>query len=350
MKIKQLFQSVSLAATVLAGVLISGCASAPNPDADPYQKFNRKMFKFNDVIDKAVYRPLAKTYEFVLPKFVRRGVHNVIGNVNQVPIIVNDTLQLNIPLAMQDLGRLAVNTTLGIGGWFDVAKHMGAPRHDQDFGITLALWGWKDSNYLLLPFFPVGTPRDLIGLYVDYTYLLPWAYINDTWATYAIYGVIFVDKRASFLSADKLIGESFDPYIFVRDAYMQNRRKQIAAMMQPYGADETLPSLDADANKVAKEANEPPPLPNPDPKTGLQSSLQAPTVAVNQSKTSSGANKASKIEEKSTTNPEANPKNPAGAAETDTGKNESDRSIRQFSPKNIADKQQAPTAIASVEN
>ena len=350
MKIKRFLHSGTLAVTITTSALISACASSADPDHDPYQKFNRKIFKFNDTVDKIVYRPLAKTYEFILPKFVRRGVHNVIGNVNQVPIIVNDTLQLNIPLAMQDLGRLGVNTTLGIGGWFDVAKHMGAPRHDQDFGITLARWGWKDSNYLLLPFFPVGTPRDLIGLYVDYTYLLPWAYINDTWATYAIYGVIFIDKRASFLSADKLIGDSFDPYIFVRDAYMQNRRKQIAAMMQPYGQDDPLPSLDADANKVAKEANEPAPLPNPDPKTGLLSSTHAPTVAANQAQTTSNGKQSSKIEEKSKADPEANPKNPAGAAKTDVDKDESNRSIKQFSPKNIANQQQAPTTVASVEN
>ncbi len=198
------------------------------------------------MVDKVAYRPAAKAYEFVFPKFFRLGIHNVLANVAQVPVIVNDVLQLNVPLAMQDIGRLGINSTLGVAGWFDVAKHMGAPHHDQDFGLTMAKYGWKDSSYLLLPFFPVGTPRDLIGVFLDYTYFLPWAYVQPVWIPYTVYAVTFIDKRASLLPADQIINESFDPYIFIRDAYMQRRKAQIERISKPFGAGQ----MDSDLDEV----------------------------------------------------------------------------------------------------
>lgn len=323
MKIKPILHYLALFFTLGGAIVLSGCASSSNPD--PYEKFNRKIYKFNDVVDKAIYRPVAKGYEAITPNFMRRGIHNVLANVYQVPVTINDVLQLNIPLAMQDLGRLAINTTLGVGGWFDVAKHMGAPRHDQDFGITLARWGWKDSNYLLLPFFPVGTPRDLLGLYVDYNFFLPWAYVKPNWVSYSAYALMFIDKRAAFLPADQFIAEAFDPYIFIRDAYMQNRRKQIAAMMQPYGRDETLPNLDQNAAEIAKDAGESPSKPS-----------HAQVVSLNNSKNDVSDKKAPKIRGSSNQSTDSNKTSP-GASESEN--NEQKPSIRPFSPKNIADKQ-----------
>lgn len=237
MKTTLLTRVLTIISSTIVALTLSGCAGAANPE-DRYEAYNRKVFKFNSVVDKVVYRPVAKVYDTVTPKFVRRGVHNVFANIDQVPHVVNDVLQLNIPMAMRDIGRLGVNTTLGLGGWFDVARHMGAPNQDQDFGLTLAYWGWKDSTYLLLPFLPIGTVRDFIGYGVDYSYFSPLAYIQPSWVPLTAYAVWFVDKRAALLPADQLIKESFDPYIFVRDAYLQKRKALVSKLGQPYGQDD----------------------------------------------------------------------------------------------------------------
>lgn len=209
---------------------LMGCASQTHPD--PFEKYNRQMFKFNMVVDKVLYRPIAKTYATLVPVPLQTGIGNVFSNINLVPTIVNDTLQLNFAWLAGDTARLIINTTLGVGGIFDVAKGFGLEKHKQDFGLTLARWGMRDSPYLILPLLPPGTPRDLLGQGLDSTFFSVWAYIEPRWIVYGAWGLEFTNQRAALLDSDKLIREAFDPYIFIRDAILQKRKAQIKAVLK----------------------------------------------------------------------------------------------------------------------
>lgn len=225
--------SLLLLAVVLA---LTGCATGSNPQ-DPYENYNRKVFSFNKQVDKMVYKPIAQVYDKVTPTPLRRGITNFFDNINQLPIIANNFLQGNMEWFVSDIGRLIVNTTLGVGGIFDVATRLDIEKHEQDFGLTLAKWGFMKSSYLMLPFLPPSTPRDLLGFGGDY-FMSPWPYIDSDWWTYAAYGVEFANARASVLGIDQLIDQAFDPYIFVRDAYLQRREAQIQRILDPHGHDE----------------------------------------------------------------------------------------------------------------
>lgn len=234
--------------------LLAGCSATGTNPQDPYEGYNRKVFKFNRGVDKVVYRPIAQVYSTLIPKFIRIGISNVLSNVAEVPRIGNDVLQANPRWAASDLGRLALNSTLGLAGLVDVASNMGLQKHTQDFGLTLAKWGYRDSRYLMLPLLPPATPRDLFGVAGDYA-MTPWTYIRPNWIGWAAYGLVVVDKRASFLSSDQLIDEAFDPYIFIRDAYFQSRQAQIEQVLHPQS--------DPNHAAVHEEHSEDHPQPNP---------------------------------------------------------------------------------------
>ncbi len=250
MSLKRLYRWLMVVGAA-SSALLAGCAVNHSNPQDPYESYNRKVFKFNRGVDKVVYRPVAVVYTTVLPTFARRGVSNFLSNVAEVPTIGNDILQANPLWALSDIGRLVINTTVGIGGLFDVATRAGLEKHDQDFGLTLARWGYTKSSYLLIPFFPPSTVRDLIGTGGDYATSV-WTYVRPDWIGWTAYGVTLVDKRASFLDSDKLVDQAFDPYIFVRDAYLQNRQHKLSKVMHPKGGDEggfsdELSSDDGDA-------------------------------------------------------------------------------------------------------
>jgi phospholipid-binding lipoprotein MlaA len=233
-------------AFILSIVLaLTGCATGKNPE-DPYESFNRKVFSFNMKVDKYVYKPIAQIYDHLTPMPIRKGVTNFFSNIGQLPIIANNLLQGNMEWFVSDIGRLIVNTTMGVGGLFDVATPLGIEKHQQDFGLTLAKWGFRDSPYLMLPFLPSSTPRDIIGFGADY-FMSPWPYIENDWWTYAAYGIEFANARAAVLGADKLIEEAFDSYVFVRDAYMQRRQSQIQTILGQHGSNEFSDDLNADS-------------------------------------------------------------------------------------------------------
>jgi len=202
---------------------LSGCVSTANhaPD-DPYEGFNRAMFSFNRGLDKVILRPVAKTYDFVLPAPAKKGVSNFFSNIGDVSNIPNDLLQANFIHAGDDLFRVVINTTAGIGGLFDVASKAGLQKNYEDFGLTLAQWGAKDTHYLVLPVFGSSTFRDAPALIVDYG-LDPISYIEPDGYRYAALGLRVIDKRSKLLGSDRLVDEAFDPYVFVRDAYLQRR-------------------------------------------------------------------------------------------------------------------------------
>lgn len=189
--------------------------------ADPWEGFNRSMFNFNLKADKYILKPLAKAYVKVTPGFFRRGVNNVFSNVMEVPSALNGVLQGNFKGAAQDTGRLLVNTTLGLGGTLDVAQYMGLKAHEgEDFGQTLAVWGVGSGPYVVLPILGPSTLRDSLATPVDW-YTDPKTYIDHVPTRNTVRGTSVLSARANLFPIEKSI--TGDKYIFMRDAYLQNR-------------------------------------------------------------------------------------------------------------------------------
>jgi len=191
---------------------------------DPYERFNRVMYDFNDFLDNAVLKPVATFYNAVMPKPLNKGIKNFYSNIDTIPTVFNDVLQGNIYQASSDGWRLAINSTIGILGFFDFAADMGLDPNLEDFGLTLARWGYTDSNYLVLPFFGPSTPRDAIGLPVDYYIFSIYPYIKPPIRRYEVYGLGVIARRADLLSYQNVLEQaSIDKYAFLRDAYLQRR-------------------------------------------------------------------------------------------------------------------------------
>ncbi len=201
-------------------------AGAP-PSYDPWEKWNRKVHRFNNGIDRYVAKPLATTYVNVVPRPVRNGVHNFFGNLGQPLTVVNSLLQAKPGEAWDALGRFLINTTVGVAGVFDVASHDQVPNTREDFGQTLGVWGWKRSRYLELPLFGPRTVRDTFGLVGDAP-LSPVQRIEDDKARVFLQGLRLVDVRTQLMSLDSLREGALDEYALFRDGWLQRRNYQIS--------------------------------------------------------------------------------------------------------------------------
>ncbi|AOE85870.1 MlaA family lipoprotein [Pseudomonas sp. TCU-HL1] len=210
---------------VLACVTLAVLPIAANAaEDDPWEGFNRVMFRFNDTLDTYALKPVAKGYQAVTPQFLEDGVHNVFGNIGDVGNLVNDLFQAKFHNAGVDTGRLIFNTSFGLLGFFDVATGMGLQRNDEDFGQTLGYWGVGSGPYLVIPFLGPSTVRDAGGKIPD-SFFEPYGYIDHVPTRNVTRAVDVVDTRASLLSAEKLI--TGDKYIFIRNAYLQNREFKV---------------------------------------------------------------------------------------------------------------------------
>lgn len=206
--------------------LLAGCATQAN--RDPLEGLNRGIYKFNDVADKAVIKPVAGAYKAVLPSPVRTGVNNFFDNLSTLVTMVNDLLQFKFSKAMDDAGRFVINTTFGVAGLIDVASKDGVPKNNEDFGQTLGHWGVGSGPYLVLPFVGPSSVRDTAGFAVDTTFFDPLYQINDVRTRNQLYIVKMIDTRAQYLPASDLLDEAaLDPYAFMRDAYLQRRESQV---------------------------------------------------------------------------------------------------------------------------
>lgn len=231
-----------LAAFASLPLLLTGCATAPpasDPDSladfretnDPLEPTNRVFYKINNGIDTVVLRPLAVAYRAVLPQTVRDHTHNVLANLGMPVQLFNDMLEAKPRRAGDSLMRLLVNTTIGIGGVFDVATEWGWPDHDSDGGITLAMWGIPNGPYLFLPVLGPSSPREAAGFGGDYV-INPLSWIGygttaDALA-YTKLGISAVDARAAVLDdLDKVTSQALDPYATIRSLYRQHRASQI---------------------------------------------------------------------------------------------------------------------------
>ncbi len=209
-------------------LLLAGCIKTPNNKVDPYVKMNRFFFAFNTDLDHLVFRPVAAVYSTITPPPLQKGVTNALANVREITTFPNDILQGKVRYAFVDVFRFLINSTVGIGGLFDVASRMGLPKHVNDFGLTLADWeGYKyKSPYLVLPILGPNTFRSGFGQIPD-LFFSPFPYVEPSWISWAVLGLKLVDIRARLSPADKLIDNSFDPYVFVRNAYLQQRERDI---------------------------------------------------------------------------------------------------------------------------
>lgn len=209
----------------LAG-LLGGCATSGNPK-DPIEGFNRAMYGFNEVVDTVVIKPVAQGYDYVLPSPVRTGVTNFFGNIADLFIGVNNLLQGKPDQAVSDLGRVLINSTVGILGLFDVATPAGLEKHEEDFGQTFGRWGVGNGAYVVLPIVGPRTVRDTAGFLLDVT-VDPVANVSHVPTRNVLQALRLVDTRADLLPADKVIEEAaLDKYSYVRDGYLQRRRSLV---------------------------------------------------------------------------------------------------------------------------
>jgi phospholipid-binding lipoprotein MlaA len=193
---------------------------------DRLECFNRPMYYFNKSADKIAFKPVARIYHALIPQPVQRMVGNFFQNLSEIPNAANDFLQGNFSYVRADLSRFIVNSTWGIGGLLDVAAKGGLPARRQDFGLTLAKWGYKDSTYIVLPILGPSTIRDGIGKVGTYYMGIPAHLKSVRWRNRLLL-INFIDVRASLLKIEPALNEAVDEYIFVRDAYFQHRQSEI---------------------------------------------------------------------------------------------------------------------------
>jgi len=209
-------------AVALMAVALSGCATSGN-QKDPIEGFNRAMFAFNEGLDAVVIKPVAQGYDAVMPSPVRTGVTNFFGNIADLFIGVNNLLQGKPAEAASDIGRVLVNSTIGILGLIDVASDMGMEKHEEDFGQTFGRWGVGDGAYVVIPVFGPRTVRDTAGLVLDVA-ADPVGHVDHVPTRNSLLALRIVDTRADLLAADKVIEEAaLDKYSYVRDGYLQRR-------------------------------------------------------------------------------------------------------------------------------
>jgi phospholipid-binding lipoprotein MlaA len=248
---------VLLAATTLLG----GCATTQadgtprerNPD--PFEKVNRGVFRFNDTLDRYALRPAATIYRDYTPKIVQTGVGNFFDNLSGPTTILHQFLQGKFKQGTQDTGRFLLNTTLGWGGLIDVASGgTNLPKHNEDSGQTLGWWGVPPGPFLMLPFLGPATLRDAPARIAD-DFTQPFRWYDSGSERWLSLGLSFLDRRAQYLSLDKTLAQTYDPYVFVRNAYLQRRLYLVFDGNPPQSK---VPGEDEDwAEEALRESEEP---------------------------------------------------------------------------------------------
>ena len=243
--------------TILAGCATTSStgsnSTAQNP-VDPFEKFNRTMFTFNDKVDQYALKPAAIAYKRVVPSFMQTGVYNFFGNLGDVWTAVNNLLQGRVADGVSDVMRFTINSTFGIAGLIDVSSDAGLPKHSQDFGATLGVWGVQSGPYVVLPLLGSSTVRDSAALPADFAGNL-WTYVTPDATRYFGTALRVIDMRAGVLDASNLIEDAaLDRYEFIRDAYLQRRAGKISSNRER-GADSVYRALPDDEETDTKSDN-----------------------------------------------------------------------------------------------
>ena len=235
---------------ILLVVMTAGCAGREQPQTDPtnepgnediqtnkidpYERYNRSVYKFNDKLDKYVLKPAAKTYREITPKPVETGIYNFFNNLSEPLTMVNSLLQGKVNYAGISAGRFVLNSTVGVLGFFDVAGKLDIPSHKEDFGQTLATWGIPSGPYVVLPVFGPRYLRHAGGMVPDF--ILGSSYsLSDDSARYGLLILNTVQRRARLLGADDLLALQLDPYVFVRESYLQLRKAELSDLERSAG-------------------------------------------------------------------------------------------------------------------
>jgi len=232
-----MYKNLSKLAILFAlAFMLSSCASQAN--RDPLEGMNRGIYKFNDVADKAVFKPVATAYKAVAPTFVRKGFNNFFNNLSMINTVINDLLQFKFSHAFTDAGRFVINSTFGIAGFIDLASMDNIEMRKEDFGQTLGHWGVGTGAYLVLPFLGPSDIRDTAGLVTDRMYFDPVNIQLHRRGQIRLQNQLllaaFIDKRTELLEGSDLIDEaSLDPYAFMRDAYLQRRASLVQDGLVP---------------------------------------------------------------------------------------------------------------------
>lgn len=242
--------------TLVGSLLLTGCAFKGTNPIDPYEPLNRKVHNFNMAFDSVFLKPPASLYVAVVPSIVRKGINNAFNNLDMIPTVANDLLQAEGKWFIRDSWRFTINSTLGIGGLFDVANTFGLPPHYNDLGLTFAKWGDKKSPYIVIPFIGPSTIRDGSGWLFQFALWSPYVYLDNDGATYGLLGLRYIDLRAQLFDSERLMDEALDKYSFIRDAYLQHRNYLISGAgieteeslyvdeTAPAGNSETVPGTD----------------------------------------------------------------------------------------------------------
>jgi len=206
--------------------LAVGCATPREPD--PWEPMNRRVFAFNEAVDRHALEPVARGWDFLLPEVAQTGIQNFFDNLGMPVILLNDVLQAKPRAVGWDLLRIFYNTTFGLGGFIDVATRVEIPRNDEDFGQTLGYWGVPPGPYLVVPLLGPYTLRDGAGGVAD-AFSAPHSWFIPIWASVGLTSVDLLNLRAIFLEEiAENRADAFDYYVFVRNAYLQNRRARVA--------------------------------------------------------------------------------------------------------------------------
>ena len=232
----KLFRSISLFFML---AVLSGCATTHSAEEnDPLQSYNRAMYQFNDAVDTVVLKPISKVYDAVTPDPISQAISNIFNNLADVTVVLNDLLQFKFAQAGSDLHRLLLNSTVGVGGIFDVAGLAGLEKHNEDFGQTLGHWGVGSGPYIVLPLFGPSSLRDVVGLGIDSLIDLP-AKINHVPTRNQTLAVRVVDQRSGLSKAEKVLeAAALDEYSYVRNGYLQRRQSLVFDGNPPEEEDE----------------------------------------------------------------------------------------------------------------
>ncbi len=213
---------------LLATLTVAGCAATPGepPPHDPWESYNRGMYQFNTAVDNVTFKPLARGYQKVVPQLARRGVSNFFANLRVPGTMLNQFLQGKPKAGFSDLGRFLMNSSVGLGGLLDPATEFGLVEHDEDFGQTFAAWGAGPGPYFVMPFFGPGTVRDTLAMPLDFASNPLFWYENSS-VKDKLRVVRVIDTRARLLNAERFLEDSNDPYLTLRESYLQNREYKI---------------------------------------------------------------------------------------------------------------------------
>ena len=209
---------------IVVGLLLAGLLGpVGHANEDPWESFNRSIYSFNNTADAYVIKPVAQGYAYVMPEIGRKGVNNFFNNLLDVNGALNGFLQGRVDQGLENVGRVLINSTVGIFGLFDVATALGVPQYQTDFGHTLSIWGVPQGPFVMVPFLGPRTLRSGVGTAFD-AYASPLGQMGNSDPAWGLRVFNLVDLRAGLLGADELL--SGDQYIFLRDAYLQQRRLQ----------------------------------------------------------------------------------------------------------------------------